>query len=122
MPTNSFGPVRSAIGALALALLTACGQTPDTFSVAPIRQGTGLPDHFEAVIAPAQAAAADSLRARGSCFSPMRDPRDRTEIRMERAHTPRADYAVPAGQYGVAANELLRLDCNTGRPLGVVPR
>jgi hypothetical protein len=32
------------------------------------------------------------------------------------------DYAVPDGRYGVGANEALRLDCNTGRVIGVVPR
>jgi hypothetical protein len=41
---------------------------------------------------------------------------------MERAIAPRADYSVPAGRYGVGSNELLRLDCNTGIPIGIVRR
>jgi hypothetical protein len=32
------------------------------------------------------------------------------------------DYEVPDGRYGVGANEALRLNCNTGRVIGVVPR
>jgi hypothetical protein len=52
----------------------------------------------------------------------MRDPRDGTELRMLRSHATRADYEVAPGRYGVGEHELLRLDCNTGQPLGIVRR
>lgn len=32
------------------------------------------------------------------------------------------DYQVPQGRYGVGAREVLRLDCNTGRVLGIARR
>ena len=31
------------------------------------------------------------------------------------------DYSVPRGRYGVQEGELLRLQCPSGKPLGVVP-
>jgi len=101
-----------AVALVSLSLLTACGRTTDMFSVAPLRQAEGVPARFELP--------ADTLRG-NACYSPMRDPRDGTEIRMERAQAPRADYAVPPGRYGVGPNELLRLDCRTGQALGIVP-
>ena len=56
----------------------------------------------------------------GACLSPMRDPRSGVEIKMVRAANGQADYKVPDGLYGVDPHQLLRLDCNTGRPLGIV--
>ena len=53
-------------------------------------------------------------------LSTMHDPRNKTEIRMVRAANGQADYKVPDGRYGVGKHQLLRLDCNTGRPLGIV--
>ena len=59
---------------------------------------------------------------RPGCATPMVDPRDRTQIRLIRSVAPRGDYTVPEGRYGVGPEELLRLDCTTGAPLGVVRR
>lgn len=50
----------------------------------------------------------------------MHDPRNNTEIKKVRAANGQADYKVPNGRYGVGTHQLLRLDCNTGRPLGIV--
>lgn len=55
-----------------------------------------------------------------ACLSPMHDPRDNTELKMVRAANGMADYKVPDDRYGVGRHQLLRLDCNTGRPLGIV--
>ena len=54
--------------------------------------------------------------------SPMVDPRDGTKLILERSEQGYGDYAVPAGKYGVAANELLRLNTSTGSALGIVKR
>ncbi len=58
----------------------------------------------------------------GACRNPMEDPRDETRLRLERSAEGLGDYAVPAGRYGVGAGELLRLDCRTGRVVGIVKR
>lgn len=113
---------RTAILAVWLGALAACSATTDTFSSAtPLRAGTDLPNRFEPPDTLSRVAPADTTPGSG-CLSPMRDPRDRTLLRMVRSDATRADYEVPDGRYGVGPTELLRLECNTGRPLGVVRR
>lgn len=66
------------------------------------------------------------------CRNPIRDPRDDTLLHLARssyqpAEGPRlpagyrGDYRVDPGRYGVRAGELLRIDCITGRAIGIVP-
>jgi hypothetical protein len=113
---------RCAGAALSLGLLGACARAPDPFAAAtPLRAGDALPPRFEPPSEWARVAPADTLPG-GACLSPMRDPRDGTELRMLRSHATRADYEVAPGRYGVGEHELLRLDCNTGQPLGIVRR
>jgi hypothetical protein len=50
----------------------------------------------------------------------MLDPRDGARIVMLRSSNGVADYAVAEGQYGVRRGHLLRLECNTGRVVGIV--
>jgi hypothetical protein len=80
-----------------------------------------VPARFEPADTTARLAAGDTI-AGSACRSPMVDPRDGTHLTFLRAMSPRADYEVPAGRYGVGPGELLRLDCNTGVPVGVVRR
>lgn len=61
-------------------------------------------------------------RPGGGCRSPMVDPRDGTQLRMVRSGIGQADYEAPDGRYGVAEGELLRIECATGRAVGVVRR
>ena len=56
------------------------------------------------------------------CLSPMVDPRSSLRITMVRSSLDRGDYAVPEGAYGLERGQLLRLDCTTGRVIGVVAR
>jgi hypothetical protein len=63
----------------------------------------------------------DTIAGSG-CQSPMVDPRDGTEIGMLHSDHGQADYAVPGRLYGVGIGELLRLECNTGKVLGIVRR
>ncbi len=99
-------------------LLAACGVTPKWLEITS-RPATGVPEHFDAPHAgPGEPTA---------CTSPLRDPRDGTELVMLRSSNEAGhligDYTVaPAGQYGVGENEALRVDCRTWRAVGVVPR
>jgi hypothetical protein len=52
----------------------------------------------------------------------MVDPRDGTRLRFIRVVGGRGDYEVPEGRYGTGTTGVLRLECNTGRVVGVVPR
>ena len=106
----------AALGAIA------CSAATDTFSsTTPLRAGTDLPQRFEPPDTLPRVAPADTTPG-GGCLSPMRDPRDGTALRMVRSGVQQADYEVPGSRYGVGSTELLRLECNTGRPLGIVRR
>jgi hypothetical protein len=60
--------------------------------------------------------------ADGLCHSPLVDPRDGTQLKMASASNGKGDYEAPAGRYGLAADELLRIDCATGVAVGRVSR
>lgn len=50
----------------------------------------------------------------------MVDPRTGERLRRVRSSEDRADYEVPEGRCGVGEQELLRLECHTGRVIGIV--
>lgn len=88
---------------------------------------TGAPSLHPAVDAPEQFLVVDGAdvrpaRANEGCRNPMTDPRDGTRLELVRSADGQGDYVVPGGRYGVDARSVLRLECATGRPLGVVPR
>jgi hypothetical protein len=85
-----------------------------------IRRATRAPARFEPQNRALRLTPGDTIAGPG-CVSPMVDPRDGTEVRFVFS-TSYGDYEVPAGRYGVGAGELLRLDCNTGRVIGLVRR
>lgn len=86
----------------------------------PVRPASDVPARFEPRNAALRIAPGDTLAGAG-CLSPMVDPRDRTEVRFVFSNS-YGDYEVPAGRYGASAGEVLRLDCNTGRVIGLVRR
>lgn len=110
---------RPALAAALLALAACASGGGETYPInAPARDAADVPPQF--VFGTAAAAPAD---AEGVCRTPMTDPRDGTAVRLVRSQGGQVgDYAVPAGRYGVGAGELLRLECGTGRVVGVVPR
>jgi len=107
------------IGATLIALLVSCGcavtrEVPDSQAVAAV----DVPDRFVS-----DSPAADmQLSPDESCRNPMYDPRDGSEVRLLRSSNGRGDYEVPNGRYGTGPDQLLRLECGTGRPIGIVPR
>lgn len=121
LPANlRFHRVKSPIAAAALALVAACAVS--TFSAdTPIRPASDLPARFDPPPGFDRVAPADTLPG-AACLSPLRDPRDGAELRMVRSSGTLADYEVPAGRYDVGEAELLRVDCNTGAPRGIVAR
>ena len=85
------------------------------------RPAEDVPNHFEPKNPNARMMPADTIAGSG-CLSPMVDPRDGSEIGILRSEEGYADYAVPGRMYGVGSGELLRLECNTGKVLGIVRR
>jgi hypothetical protein len=83
----------------------------------PVRAAADPPDRFVAV-----SPNSDSVTSAPGCHGPLRDPRDGTVIRLVASQGGRVgDYSVPPGRYGVREGELLRIQCPSGKPLGVVP-
>ena len=102
---------------IALGLLSACaGSTPVLLD----RPARDTPDHFLAGSYADNRTTAPT--ADGVCHSPMVDPRDGRPLRMVRSGRTWGDYEAPAGSYGLARGELLRLSCDTGQVLGIVRR
>ncbi len=63
-----------------------------------------------------------ALPAQG-CWVRLVDPRDGTRLTLVQSSAALGDYTVePAGRYGVGPDERLRVDCTTGRAVGIVPR
>lgn len=99
------------------ALLAACA----TSDFDPARVGPA-PDPVPARFVNEAGAGASSASPEAGCRSPMVDPESGTALRMIRSSRTQGDYAAPAGAYGLAEDELLRLDCASGRVIGVVRR
>lgn len=100
--------------------VVACASGNTNLAAPPDRPARDTPARF--VLDMDMAGAPPDTIAGSACRSPLFDPRDGARILMQRSSASRADYAVPAGRYGVAANELLRVMCNTGEPIGIVRR
>jgi hypothetical protein len=85
-----------------------------------VRPASRVPRRFEPSDKSLRLADGDTIAGPG-CVSPMQDPRNGTEVRFVHS-TWYGDYEVPVGRYGSVAGELLRIECNTGRVMGLVRR
>ncbi|MGV3517633.1 hypothetical protein [Luteitalea sp.] len=107
---------RVAAGVLMLVASGGCATVKDTLKTTPDtieRPATGLPGTF---------LRADGLPNLGTvCLTTLVDPQDKSTLDLVRTiRDGQGDYRVTAGKYGVGDNELLRVDCTTARPMGVV--
>jgi hypothetical protein len=113
---------RRAAGHAALAAVLALGAAcaHGTASLPPdssARPGADVPDRF----VPETPPPAGGTEA--TCRTPLVDPRDGARLVLYRSwEGARGDYQAPTGRYGVGERELLRVDCATGVPVGVVRR
>ena len=104
----------------------ACAVSTSTYPAdAPARAANDVPEHFMVGSIAPGGPLSEPVRD-GACRNPMVDPRDGTRLTLVQSQDGPAgqvgDYQVTAGRYGVASGELLRIDCGTGRAVGVVPR
>jgi hypothetical protein len=109
-------PARIASGLLAC-LTLACGAS-QSWSAVP-RPVTGLPDRF----------VVDGTAPAGigrTCLVHLKAPDGGARLTLVRSSDEGSDRLIgdyrvePAGRYGLDANELLRVDCGTGRASGAV--
>lgn len=111
----------AAIGLVVLSVACASSPSGDASSVVADREPEGAPTAFAPVRPELRIAGADTLAGAG-CLNPLVDPRDGGRLRLVRSRPAYGDYEVPAGRYGLRDGELLRLECNTGRVLGIARR
>jgi hypothetical protein len=124
-PTTPKNALPAGLPMAALALLlssSACTLGPG--ADAPSRAASGTPEYFLVGTIEPGGSLTDPQPNAG-CRNPMVDRRDGTRLTLirsqSRAGREIGDYAVPEQRYGVRAGELLRLDCSTGRTIGIVP-
>jgi hypothetical protein len=84
------------------------------------RTPSGTPDHF--VVGTSNGSATSEPTSGEGCRNPMVDPRGGTRLQLIRSAEGQVDYEVPPGRYGVSEDELLRLECGTGRVVEIVKR
>ena len=98
--------------------IVGCAST-DFASDRQARSAVDVPDHF--MVGMPNSTATTAPKPGEGCRSPMVDPRDGARLVLVRSLDDRGDYKAPAGRYGLGDGELLRLECSTGRVIGVVP-
>jgi hypothetical protein len=110
--------VRRFFPALVLTLTACTARHP----APPPRAPQDAPHHFLLVVLDASGTetTAEPLGT-PACRSPLQDP-DGTRLTLERSAPGQGDYLVEGGRYGVREGELLRVECATGKPVGIVPR
>lgn len=103
---------------LALAVITlACASRTILASDAWAQEAKNAPEFF--MVGKYNGYEMMAPEADAACKSPMIDPRDSTKITLFRSFDGRGDYEVPDGKYGVKKGQILRLDCSTGKVVGI---
>jgi hypothetical protein len=103
--------------AAAAILATAACTTVMNYPTTVLRPAEGVPDRF---VRADRSALTGTPGTSVACESPLVDPRTGAQLMMQRSYGGRGDYSVAPGVYGVAAGELLRVDCADGTPVGIV--
>jgi len=114
--------MKRCLSVLALAL-AGCASSRNDMSRPIVGAARDLPDHFK--VSKSGLNKSEEPKAGAGCRSPMIDPRDRTMLLLQRSAAGKGDYQVQGtfsegGKYGVSSRQLLRIDCDTGKALGIV--
>ena len=110
--------------ATALFALSGCASSSSSTERPVVAQAKNLPDHFMVVVS--GLAQKEEPKPGEGCRNPMVDPRDGTALNLMRSKNGIGDYQVLGHQYeldssyGVDSRHLLRIDCATGKALGIV--
>ena len=118
----------AALLATAVLSVSACASSAKNDMTGPvIGVPLNMPDHF--LIAGSGIGKAVEPKPGEGCRNPMIDPRDKMLLELRRSANGIGDYRVMAGQdagiasgskYGMSSRDLLRIDCATGKAIGLV--
>lgn len=111
--------VRSLLMAVTLLILSGCA-TSHFSADTDTRMASDLPDHF--LVGTHTGTDTTEPKPDEGCRNPMVDPLDGTKLELVRSNGEYGDYEVPDNRYDVGRKELLRLECSTGRAVGIVQK
>jgi hypothetical protein len=116
--------VRLVLALGACAALVACASGTSSTGGGTATEGRDLPDHF--LVSVSGLARGSEPKAGEGCRSPLIDPRNGTVLNLVRSKDGVGDYQVMdadyalLSRYGVDSRHTLRVDCATGKALGIV--
>src|SRR5262245_30747587 len=108
--------------ALLLLVVAAAACSVHRPATTSLRPAENPPDHFVVGTPDGDETSESGASPVRDCRSPMVDPRDGTKLRLVWSSGGQGEYEVLPGRYGVGSGEVLRLDCATGRVLGIATR
>lgn len=116
---------RSLSVALLLALAACASSKGNDMSGPVVGAVLDAPDHF--MVAGSGIGKARDPKPEEGCRNPMVDPRDKTVLELRRSANGVGDYrpaagdgGIASGKYGMSSRDLIRIDCATGKALGLV--
>jgi hypothetical protein len=115
--------MKPSLAVLAALALAGCASSTSDMSGPVVGAPRDLPDHF--VVAVTGLGKTAEPKADGVCRNPMLDPRDKTQLTLRRSGGGKGDYVPEGGirgthTYGLTSQQLLRIDCATGKAVGIV--
>lgn len=116
--------VKFAVALGAAAALVACASGRGSMAGGIVAEARDLPDHF--MVSVSGLSQMEEPKAGEGCRNPMVDPRNGTVLNLMRSKDGAGDYQVLgeqyslASRYGVDSRHYLRVDCATGKGLGIV--
>jgi hypothetical protein len=123
--TGIFGATSALVALVALVALAGCASSRSSMAGPVVAEAKNLPDHFR--VAATGIAQTEEPNPGEGCRNPMVDPRNGTALNLMRSKNGMGDYQVLSEYgldltYGVDSRHLLRIDCATGKALGIVDR
>ena len=119
---------RGGAAAAALLALLGCSSGRHDMTGPIVGVPVGMPDHF--LVARTGLGQAEDPKPGEPCRNPLIDPRGKTILTLRRSADGKGDYwvgtlgdesqGVGGREYGITSRQLLRVDCATGKPLGIV--
>ena len=116
--------VKSVLALGAAAVLAACASGRGSMAGGIVAKADDVPDHF--MVPVSGLGKMEEPKQGEGCRNPMVDPRNGTTLSLVRSKDGAGDYQVLGEQYdlvsryGVDSRNYLRLDCATGKALGIV--
>ena len=116
--------VKFALALGGAAALAACASGRGSMAGGIVAKADDVPDHF--MVPVSGLGKTEEPKADEGCRNPMADPRNGTTLNLVRSKDGVGDYQVLGEQYslgaryGVDTRHYLRIDCATGKALGIV--